>query len=110
MALLQALEAAGQPEAVIPAWAAVHAVHVSLRYVALRSLRFPYPNQARRSGRGRQLLMHRSRQRLPCRLHLLKWCTILMTCALLFVPALPSAEARRRAGQRACRQRAGAEH
>ncbi len=43
--LLQALEAAGHPEAAIPAWAAAHSVHVALRYVALRSLRFPWPNQ-----------------------------------------------------------------
>lgn len=47
VALLTLLEAVGQPEAVVPAWAAVHSVHVALRYVALASLRFPYPNQVR---------------------------------------------------------------
>lgn len=47
VALLTLLEATEQPEAVIPAWAAVHGVHVALRYTALAALRFPYPNQAR---------------------------------------------------------------
>lgn len=45
VALLRSLEAIGQPELVVPAWAAAHGVHVALRYVALRALRFPYPNQ-----------------------------------------------------------------
>lgn len=45
VALLRTLEAVGQPELVVPAWAAAHGVHVALRYVALRALRFPYPNQ-----------------------------------------------------------------
>ncbi|PRW60390.1 UPF0420 isoform X4 [Chlorella sorokiniana] len=49
VALLRTLEAAGQPELVVPAWAAAHGVHVALRYVALRALRFPYPNQKRGS-------------------------------------------------------------
>lgn len=47
MALLHVLEAIGQPEAVVPAWAAAQGVHVALRYVALRALRFPYPNMVR---------------------------------------------------------------
>lgn len=46
VALLTALEAVGHEEAVVPAWAAVQGVHVALRYAALASLRFPYPNQA----------------------------------------------------------------
>lgn len=43
---LQALEAAGSPDTVVPVWMAVHAVHCYLRYAALSSLLFPYPNQA----------------------------------------------------------------
>ena len=45
--LLQWLEAGGRPEAVIPTWAAAHSLHLALRYAALRTLRFPYPNQKR---------------------------------------------------------------
>lgn len=47
VALLQLIESAGRPELAVPAWAAVHSVHVALRYVALASLRFPWPNQKR---------------------------------------------------------------
>ena len=42
--VLRSLENAGVPEAVVPVWAAIHMVHVALRYVALQKLRFPYPN------------------------------------------------------------------
>ena len=45
--LLQWLEAGGRPEVVIPTWAAAHSLHLALRYAALRTLRFPYPNQKR---------------------------------------------------------------
>lgn len=47
VALLSVLEASGTPEAVIPCWAAIHAVHVWVRYTALTKLRFPYPNYQR---------------------------------------------------------------
>lgn len=53
VAVLRALEAANQPEAlIIPIWALVHAVHVVLRYRALSALRFPYPNQRMWVGGG----------------------------------------------------------
>jgi hypothetical protein len=45
--LLSALEAARAPAAVVPLWACIHAAHVSLRYVALSQLRFPYFNGKR---------------------------------------------------------------
>ena len=45
VALLQLVEGMGRPEAVVPAWLAVHSMHVGLRYLALSALRFPYPNQ-----------------------------------------------------------------
>lgn len=51
VAVLKALEASHQPEVlIIPIWAAVHAVHVVLRYRSLAALRFPYPNQRRCAG------------------------------------------------------------
>lgn len=52
VALLHTLEAVGQPELVVPVWAAAHGVHVVLRYVALRALRFPYPNQVGAESSG----------------------------------------------------------
>lgn len=63
--LLQALEAAGHPEAAIPAWAAVHSVHVALRYASLRALRFPWPNQV---GAGCWLLCGGRQNPFACRL------------------------------------------
>jgi hypothetical protein len=42
--LLSVLESVGVPEVVIPLWAGIHSSHVFLRYIALRQLRFPYPN------------------------------------------------------------------
>lgn len=47
VALLTAVEAAGTPEAVVPLWAGIHALHVTLRYYALTKLRFTYPNYKR---------------------------------------------------------------
>ena len=47
VALLSMLDAMGTPEAVVPAWAAVHAAHVALRYYALTVLRFPFANLKR---------------------------------------------------------------
>jgi len=47
VALLSLLEAAGAPDAVVPAWTVVQLSHVALRYAALKQLRFPYPNMKR---------------------------------------------------------------
>jgi hypothetical protein len=47
VAVLTALETAGNPEAIVPVWAAVHSVHVALRNYSLKTLRFPYPNMKR---------------------------------------------------------------
>ena len=44
VALLSTLEALDAREAVVPAWFAVQAAHVALRYQSLRMLRFPWPN------------------------------------------------------------------
>lgn len=44
VALLSFLEATGTPEAVVPIWAAIHSLHVALRYASLKQLRFPFPN------------------------------------------------------------------
>ncbi|KXZ56959.1 hypothetical protein GPECTOR_1g865 [Gonium pectorale] len=41
VAVLRALEATGNPDGVVTSWAAIQAVHVALRYQALRQLAFP---------------------------------------------------------------------
>jgi hypothetical protein len=47
VALLSTLDALDAQEAVVPAWVAVQALHVGLRYYSLRMLRFPWPNLKR---------------------------------------------------------------
>ncbi|GAB4822423.1 hypothetical protein N2152v2_009469 [Parachlorella kessleri] len=48
VATLKALDLTGQPaDFVVPVWAAVQGTHIVLRYKALSTLRFPYPNQRR---------------------------------------------------------------
>ena len=42
--LLSALEVLDAQEAVVPAWFAVQAIHVTLRYYSLKMLQFPWPN------------------------------------------------------------------
>lgn len=44
VALLSALETLGIPEAVVPAWFGVQAIHVAIRYHSLKVLCFPWPN------------------------------------------------------------------
>ncbi len=44
VAFLSTLEALDAHEAVVPAWFAVQAAHVALRYYSLKMLRFPWPN------------------------------------------------------------------
>ncbi len=47
VAVLRALQPLDSAEAVLAVWLAVHSVHVVLRWQALSSLTFPYPNQKR---------------------------------------------------------------
>lgn len=64
VALLSFLEATRTPEAVVPIWAAIHSIHVALRYAAMKQLRFPFPNFKRGtalvhrfiSSRGKEIL------------------------------------------------------
>lgn len=49
VALLSALETLGTPEAVVPAWFGVQAIHVAIRYYSLKVLCFPWPNFKRGS-------------------------------------------------------------
>jgi hypothetical protein len=43
--IIQTIDA--PPESIIPTWAVIQAVHVTLRYRSLLELRFPFPNQKR---------------------------------------------------------------
>lgn len=47
VAVLRALQPLDSAQAVLAVWLAVHSVHVVLRWQALSSLTFPYPNQKR---------------------------------------------------------------
>lgn len=48
VALLNGLENSGQGgDLIVPLWVGVHTVHVTIRYLALRTLEFPYPNYKR---------------------------------------------------------------
>lgn len=49
VALLSLLEALNLPEAVVPAWFGVQAIHVAIRYHSLKVLCFPWPNFKRGS-------------------------------------------------------------
>jgi hypothetical protein len=58
VAVLSLLDVLGMPEAVVPTWAAIHGVHVALRYNALRKLRFPWPNFKRGAALLRAYVLH----------------------------------------------------
>jgi hypothetical protein len=53
------------PESIIPTWAVIQAVHVTLRYRSLLELRFPFPNQKRAAVLITTYLDNNNKGRVP---------------------------------------------